>query len=42
MQVLFVMMPVIAGVLEISQSIGEFYEFHPAMLCMFYYVIDLA
>jgi len=42
MQVLFVIMIVTAGVLDISQAIRELYEFHTVLLSMLYYVSELA
>jgi len=42
MQVLFVIMIITAGVLDISQAIRELYEFHTVLLSMLYYVSELA
>jgi hypothetical protein len=42
MQILFVIMIVTAGVLEISQGIGELYDFHSVLFFMLYYVADFA
>jgi len=42
MQVLFVIMILTAGVLDISQAISEVYDFHTLLFCMLYYVSELA
>jgi hypothetical protein len=41
-QVLFVIMIINAGVLDISHEIREFYEFHAVFFFMLYYVTDHA
>jgi hypothetical protein len=41
-QTLFVILTVIAGVLEISRDILAFYETHMWFFCMFYYLSDFA